>query len=414
LKFTRGFFRLSVLIFLILTLLIKAGDFEPANAKMSSEAKALLEFLHSISGKYTLTGQHNFPNAKSRNSQFAAKYIGKTPVLYSTDFGFAKDGDKDSYLARPEIVAEVIKQHQQGAIITIMWHAVPPTADEPVTFRPQRGGSAPDSLASVQGQLLDQQFNDLLTPGTKLYKRWCSQVDTIAFYLKELQQAHVPVLWRPYHEMNGGWFWWGGRHGEYGTAALYKQLFDRLVNYHKLNNLIWVWSVDRPTEPERQFSYYFPGSEYLDIISLDVYGKDFNQTYYDSLVALSNNKVLALAEVGNPPGVEILQNQPLWSFYITWSGMVRNTLKKQYAELMNDPRVLGQEDSVYCSLVTPFRLACGLSPLEIGKKLKADFSGDWVFNENLSVLENIGSGSLPERIKITQNEKTISRCKKLL
>jgi len=70
--------------------------------------------------------------------------------------------------------------------------------------------------------------------------------------LKQLQDANVPVLWRPYHEMNGDWFWWGGRYdGKYTTAALYRQIFDRLVNYHKLNNLIWIWSVDRPSQPGR-------------------------------------------------------------------------------------------------------------------------------------------------------------------
>ena len=56
------------------------------------------------------------------------------------------------------------------------------------------------------------------------------------------QDAHVPVV-RPYHEMNGDWFWRGGRTGQYSTAALYRQLFDRLVNHHHLNNLIWVWSM---------------------------------------------------------------------------------------------------------------------------------------------------------------------------
>ena len=73
----------------------------------SPEAQALLKFIYSISGDYTLTGQHNYPNTKSRNSQFAATYIGKAPVIFSTDWGFAKDGDKDSYLARPDIVFDL-------------------------------------------------------------------------------------------------------------------------------------------------------------------------------------------------------------------------------------------------------------------------------------------------------------------
>ena len=132
----------------------------PVTPKASPEAVALLDLFYNISGKYTLTGQHNYPNIKDRNTRFAAEYIGKTPVVFSTDWGFAKENDKDSYLARPEIVKEAIRQHKLGSIITICWHAVPPTAKEPITFQPVPGANPP-ALASVQGQLTDQQFKDL-------------------------------------------------------------------------------------------------------------------------------------------------------------------------------------------------------------------------------------------------------------
>ncbi len=380
-----------------------SGTPRPVNPNVSPEAKSLLDFLYSISGKYTLTGQHNYPNSKSRNSEFAARYIGKTPVIFSSDFGFAKDGDKDSYLARKDIVIEAIKEYKAGSIITLMWHAVPPTANEPVTFQPEPGKKvSPDSLASVQGQLTDQQFKDLLTPGTEIYNHWCTQVDSVAYYLKQLQDAHVPVLWRPYHEMNGDWFWWGGRRGQYGTAALYRQLFDRLVNFHKLNNLIWVWSVDRPSTPERQFVDYYPGNNYLDILSLDVYGNDFNQAYYDSLLSLSKGKPIALAEVGNPPAPEILAVQPDWLYYVTWAGMVRNTLKKQYDNLMSDNRVLNRDDSIFVNLTKPYRETCGLPPVTIPAKPKMDFSGNWALNEDKSVFDNMGISFFPDRMKIYQ------------
>jgi mannan endo-1,4-beta-mannosidase len=336
------------------------GTIEPVTPNASREAKALLQLLHSISGKYTLTGQHNYPNTKDASTQQAAEYSGKTPAVYSQDWGFAKDGDKDSYLARPDIVEEVKRQHKLGSIITICWHAVPPTADEPITFRPKRGEPAPDKLATVQGQLTDEQFKDVLTPGTELYKRWCAQVDTIAVYLKQLQDANVPVLWRPYHEMNGEWFWWGGRRGEYSTKALYRQLFNRYVNHHKLTNLIWVWSVDRPSTPRRQFADYFPGSEYLDIVSLDVYGSDFNQSYYDGLLKLADGKPLVLGEVGNPPSLEVLQKQPMWTLYVIWAEMVRFTRQQVLQTLVNDPRMLSLEDPAYHKVIAPFRIACGL------------------------------------------------------
>ncbi len=51
----------------------------------------------------------------------------------------------------------------------------------------------------------------LLTPGNETHDRWMKELDTIAAGLKELQDANVVVLWRPFHEMNGGWFWWGAQ-----------------------------------------------------------------------------------------------------------------------------------------------------------------------------------------------------------
>jgi len=379
---------------------------EPVTPNALPEARALLKLLYDISGHYTLTGQHNYPNIRDRNTRFAAGYIGKTPAVFSTDWGFAREGDTDSYLARPEIVEEAVQQHQKGSLITICWHAVPPTTNEPVTFRPQPGAE-PDSLASIQGRLQEQQFRDVLTPGTVLYKHWCAQVDSVASYLKKLQDAHVPVLWRPYHEMNGDWFWWGGRVGEYGTVTLYCQLFERLVYHHKLTNLVWVWSVDRPNKPEMQFSNFYPGTNYLDILSLDVYRNDFSMAYYDSLLNLSSGKPLVLAEVGNPPSPEILRSQPNWGFYVVWAGMVRNTLKKQYRVIVNDPRVLSLGDLVYREISAPYRLACGLPPLPDPEKTPADFSGKWIINEEKSMLDNFGASHLPFKIETVQKENEI-------
>ena len=379
---------------------------KPVTPNASPEAAALLQFLYDISGKYTLTGQHNYPNTKSRNSQFAAKYIGKTPVIFGSDWGHAKAGDSDSYLARPDIVQEAIRQHQMGAIVALCWHAVPPTADEPITFR-QLPGSDPKKLTSVQGRLLDEQFRDVLTPGTVLYERWCAQVDEIAVFLKQLQDAHVPVLWRPYHEMNGDWFWWGGRTGQYSTIALYKQIFDRLVNHHHLNNLVWVWSMDRPSTPARAHALFFPGAEFVDVLALDVYGNDFAQSYYDSIAALSQGKPMALAEVGNPPSPEILKQQPRWAYYMTWAAMVRNTPKKDYAALMQDPQVLSLEDPAFWAATASYREACGLAPLHF-EPASADFSGVWVLNEEKSDLGKMGAAMAPARLEVAQHGSDLS------
>jgi mannan endo-1,4-beta-mannosidase len=94
-------------------------------------------------------------------------------------------------------VDEAILRHQDGFVITLMWAAVPQTQDEPVTFR-----------ESIQSDLNDEEWQALISPGTEINEHWKSQVDVNAWFLKQLQYAAVPVLWRPYLEMNGAWFWW--------------------------------------------------------------------------------------------------------------------------------------------------------------------------------------------------------------
>jgi mannan endo-1,4-beta-mannosidase len=380
---------------------------KPVSPNASPEAVALLNYIYSISGKYLLTGQHNYPNTKDKNTLFVRDYVGKTPVIFSTDWGFAKDGDKDSHLARPEIVREVIRQHKSGSIITICWHAVPPTANEPVTFQPLPNADPNAPLATVQGKLTEQQFQDILTPGTKLYKHWCEQVDTIAKYLKMLQVAHVPVIWRPYHEMNGSWFWWGGRIGKYSTMALYKQIYDRLIRVHKLNNLIWLWSVDRPNNENMQFTNYFPGSKFVDILGLDVYGNDFKQDYYDKIKALSGGKPVTLAEVGNPPSAEIMENQPDWVYYVVWSGMVRNTSLKHYLSLAENKHVLYKDDKNYVESTLNYRKGCNLPVLVWKAPKPADYTGTYIFNEELSNTGESGSSELPYEITILQQGNSI-------
>lgn len=383
---------------------LRAAAPSPVVPDASPEARALLQLLYDISGKHTLTGQHNYPNTRDRNSVFAAKYLGAMPAVFGSDMGHAKAGDSDSYLARPDIVQECIRQHRAGSLVTLCWHAVPPTADEPITFQKQPGAD-PKALKSVQGQLLDEQFRELLTPGTPLHTKWEQQVDAIAGFLKQLRDAHVPVLWRPYHEMNGDWFWWGGRGPD--TAALYRMMFDRYTQVHHLNNLIWVWSVDRVHGPKMEHAKYFPGLEYADVLALDVYSNDFAQSYYDSLVTLAQGKPLALAEVGNPPSPEILAKQPRWAWYMTWAGMVRNTPMQKYDALFADPRVVNRDDAVYAQLTSAYRTACDLSPL-VAKSVAADCSGRWVLDEDRSTFGDTGAATLPAVLDLRQDRSGVT------
>jgi mannan endo-1,4-beta-mannosidase len=307
---------------------------QPVNAHATPEARALLAYLNSISGKGIVTGQHNYPYTGARWTDMAYDLTGKYPGLYGQDFGFSAGEDKDSVLSRPEMIEEVKRQYQHGSIIALTWHEVRPTDDEPVTF-----------TGSVQAHLTDYEWKELLTPGTPLYNRWCAQVDVVAGYLRQLRDAHVPVLYRPYHEMNGGWFWWGGRPGKDGSAALYRQLYDRFVNVHHLDNLIWVWNVNAPNPGWPPVAEYYPGANYADVVTMDIYG-EFKQEFYDSMVAVAGNKPIALAEVGGLPSPEVLEKQPKWTYFMAWSEFIQvgSPLDRTKA-VYNSPRAISRDDA---------------------------------------------------------------------
>jgi mannan endo-1,4-beta-mannosidase len=277
---------------------------------------------------------------------------GKAPAIFGQDFGFSGPGDIDAVAARPENIAEIERQYRRGAIIALCWHAVRPVDNEPVTFD-----------GSIQAKLTDQQWSDLITPGTTLYQRWCAQVDVIADYLKQLQAARVPVLWRPYHEINGDWFWWGGRPGENGSVAIYRLLFDRIVRFHRINNLIWIWNVDRPIEHRGAFAEYYPGAGFFDVASLDVYDSDFNPVYYSELNRIAAGKPIALAEVGLPPTIPVLESQPNWTWWMEWAEMLPRQgtqERKALRTLVNDPRSWSLSDAGYLDATAPIRIASGL------------------------------------------------------
>lgn len=153
-------------------------------------------------------------------------------------------------------------------------------------------------------------------------------INAVAGYLLKLQEAGIPVLWRPLHEAagntntyNGGkaWFWWGNSGPE-----VFKELWVYLFNSLKakgVNNLIWVWT-SCGNDPD-----WYPGDEYVDVIGLDYYESD-PEKYHLSLAdkmgilhSMSNHKVLALSEAGALPSMDaITAGGDMWAYMIPWNG----------------------------------------------------------------------------------------------
>ena len=305
----------------------------PVNPEATPEAQDLLKFLYSLSGRRTMTGQHNTPREMSEYSDQAARITGQYPAVWGQDFGFAADGDMDGTNFRQGIVEEAMRQHAAGSVITLMWHAVRPTEEEPVTFN----GSICD------GKLGNEDWQDMLTPGTETHARWMRQVDVIAGLLANLRDAGVPILWRPYHELNGAWFWWGARGGENGYVALYKQMYHRFVHIHHLSNLVWVWNASAPSETILPYADCYPGHDFVDVLAVDIYASEFHTESYASLAALAEGRPIALGEVGHAPTPALLDTQPLWTWFMVWTNFLTNENKPEsLRSLFGNPRILNR------------------------------------------------------------------------
>jgi len=276
-----------------------------------------------------VAGHHTYVQRPDTFINRVYELTGKKPAVWGCDFiNYAKKGEA------ARIVQEAYTKYRDGYIVTLMWHAGRPQDDPPFGWK-----------ESIQGKLTDKEWEALMQPGTALHSRWLIQVDTVAQYLKALQTLGVPVLWRPYHELNGVWFWWGNRKGDRGSAKLYRMMFDRFVGYHKLHNLLWVWNTNTPRQliQDEAFAYedFFPGTDCVDVLAADVYHRDYRQSHHDELFGLGGGKLIALGEIGQVPAPEILVRQPLWAWFMIWADWVNtHNSPKEIQDLYGSPRVL--------------------------------------------------------------------------
>ena len=224
---------------------------------------------------------------------------------------------------------------QAGGLVTLSWHSFNPA-------NPQGGGLRDKGV----------KLADLLTAGTPAHARWIGALDRVADGLQELQAAGVVVLWRPLHEMNGGWFWWGAQEpADY--IRVWRHMFDYFTQTKGLHNLIWVYGPNKGSHA----ADYYPGDGYADLVGLDAY-TDFidpaHITGYPELIAL--NKPFGFAEFGphgasNPPGdydyrrflAGMAEHFPRSRFFMSWD-MKWNPAENKFArEFYTDPHVITRD-----------------------------------------------------------------------
>jgi hypothetical protein len=336
----------------------------PVNPRATPEARRLLAFLREIQGKHTLAGQHNFITSGSRFTERIRELTGKRPLLWGSDFSFAYRGDEPSEFqhcgplnltepgtkaeitgltpeaARDRLVKNAVQAHRDGHVVTLMWHACPPGTGDTCDGK---------AIWTLERRPPQEWWDELTTDGTKLNEAWKAQADVVAGYLKQLRDAGVPVLWRPYHEMNGVWFWWCNRKGENGFRKLWVMMYERYVKHHRLDNLIWVWNAnaprDRPGDEAFAYEDFWPGHGYVDVLAADVYRDDWKPSHHDDLAKLARGKPIAVGECAPPPARETLAGQPRWVWYMPWGNLVLwGDGPERTKALLADPRVLTRED----------------------------------------------------------------------
>ena len=143
-----------------------------------------------------------------------------------------------------------------------------------------------------------------------------SDIDTIAIQLRRLQDANVPFLWRPLHEAEGGWFWWGAK-GPQPFVQLWQLLHDRLTKTDGIHNLLWVFTSEGNAA-------WYPGDAYVDVVGIDQYPKDLrdpqNGLWYNLQTQYAGRKLLAIGEFGGVPDVPRMQRMgESWSYAVSWS-----------------------------------------------------------------------------------------------
>lgn len=288
-----------------------------SDSEMDSCAKALLAYLHAlVNNNQVLFGhQNDISRSVSSSAEYGDVYdiTGQLSGIYGIDSLSLLDteaGGTDAASALSNSISYSLKAAEKGAIISLSMHmpnfsnsAVVKNADGTYSFFGCNFAESKDLSNNIATQIL---------PGGKYNSALNAYLDVIAEYAEALQEENIPIIFRPYHENNGNWFWWGSSN----TAETYKSLWRYTKDYLEeqgVHNMIWIYSPGGPFASETEYLEYYPGNEYVDILAFDYYD-DYNTypagadtSFFDSLdktckivsdLAKKNGKLAAISECG--------------------------------------------------------------------------------------------------------------------
>jgi len=282
-----------------------------------SKEEILAYFDSLIEKKQIIVGQQ-CGDAPNSTSYYYDNYVdqladqtGRHVGLIGADFGWYSGNDYP--------VETLIEHWQEGGLVTASWHA-----DNPFV-----SGEVDVYWNTVENK--DKiNLRSLLKDAepTAAWTSYRTELDKVAGALQKLRDANVTVIWRPFHEMNGNFFWWGinAHDNKQTNEADYKSLWIDMYNTFKfdygLDNLIWTYSVVPSETWYASVTSYYPGSDYVDLVGMDYYGEQPDFPNYEELKSLG--KTIVMSEIG-----------PKEAGYGNWNMMdVVNKLKGKAAYFM--------------------------------------------------------------------------------
>ena len=270
-----------------------------ADPAIASYAQNVINRMAQYQGQYIISGQQEVHWDSSRKDEMSNAIYNRTnprqyPGLRGWDFPFGGAYAND---AQWMIDAMISDWNNAKVLPTISQHWTPYGS---------QGSNHDDMFVQVN-------INNMFVDGTTERSRYLTWRSNIADDLQKLENASVPVLWRPYHEAGGGWFWWD-KTGSTNYKRLWNDLWDYLTNSRGLHNLIWVWSAGT----KGVGTDWYPSGK-VDILGHDIYNNssaDYSSWYTD-LARFDSSKLRALTEVDHMLDPAALNNAP-FAFFMTW------------------------------------------------------------------------------------------------
>lgn len=287
-----------------------------SNPYANLKTQNIYQYLKAIYGKRTLTGQcTNY----GTNTETEALYegLGKYPALRTFDFiydslSFSKNNP------RGEDVKLAIDWSKEGGLVVFDWHWYAP-CKECAFYTEDTSFTLSNAVTDIDLALLDYSevqklyAEDMISLETVML---VADIDNISRLMQRMEDENVTVLWRPMHEASGGWFWWGASGAE-PYKWLWTLMYERMTNYYGLDNLIWVWNG--------QDIDWYPGDEYCDIVSTDIYNSAYDYgaspSVFTELAACSEGgKLATMSECATMPDPDlIIRDNAYWLWFAVWN-----------------------------------------------------------------------------------------------